>query len=146
MGISIEQVDWHARQQDLLAIRHAVFVTEQGVPLELERDEYDPVALHLLATDEATGEPVATARLLPDGHIGRMAVLRPWRNRGIGSALLRRLLEVERTRGHARVVLSAQCHAEPFYQRLGFRPQGEIYQEAGIDHREMSLPLSGLDD
>jgi predicted GNAT family N-acyltransferase len=140
--IVIEQVDWAARQQALLAIRYAVFVDEQGVPPELEQDEHDATATHLLARTPA-GAPVGTARLLPDGHVGRMAVLPAWRGRGIGSDMLHTLIAIARALGHERVVLHAQCQAEAFYRRFGFVAEGEVFADAGIAHRRMALPLTG---
>lgn len=136
----IEEVAWQSRQHDLLAVRVAVFVREQGVPEALERDRQDASALHLLATD-ATGRPVGTARMLSDGHIGRMAVVAAMRNRGLGSQLLKRLLDLAVERGMESVFLHAQCHAEPFYARLGFTTEGVIFKDAGIDHRCMRLRL-----
>ena len=144
MQATIERADWELRRHDLLAVRHAVFVREQGVPIELEQDEHDAVALHLLARD-AQGRPVATARLLPDGHIGRMAVLAPWRGKGLGTAMLRQLLQIAASRGIRNLVLNAQCVAEPFYRRLGFEPRGSVFKEAGIDHRRMTMHL-GADE
>lgn len=145
MGLVIEQADWATLRHDLLAVRYAVFVDEQGVPKALEEDEHDQTALHLLAR-APDGSPVGTARLLPDGHIGRMAVLPAWRNRGLGSELLRRLIRIARQRGQSRLVLHAQCQAEPFYRRLGFIAEGEIFDEAGIDHRCMILPPADNQD
>ena len=144
MDAVIAQVDWNQKKPVLLAIRFAVFVDEQGVPAELEHDEHDPGAVHLLART-AGDIPVATARMLDDGHIGRMAVLPAWRRQGLGSALLRELIDLARHRGMSQVQLHAQCHAEAFYRRLGFVAEGEVFPDAGIDHRSMylRLPLSG---
>jgi len=140
MKLVIERADWASQERDLLAIRFAVFVDEQGVPAELERDEHDAVALHLLART-AHGDPVGTARMLPTGHIGRMAVLPAWRHRGIGTQLLKTLIESARALGLTDVTLHAQCQAESFYQRLGFTAEGDIFDDAGIDHRRMRLHL-----
>ncbi|MFO7604120.1 MAG: GNAT family N-acetyltransferase, partial [Gammaproteobacteria bacterium] len=82
-----------------------------------------------------------TARLLRDGKIGRMAVLPEWRHQGIGTALLRRLLDRAAERGLSHVWLSAQVEAIPFYQRLGFSVRGPVYDDAGIPHRDMTRPL-----
>lgn len=140
MTVTIRRADWVSRQQDLLAIRYTVFVEEQGVPTELEHDEYDRTAIHLLATTQ-DGLPVATARMLPDGHIGRMAVLAEWRHRGVGTALLREMLRMAAAQGQDSVFLHAQCEAEPFYARLGFVAEGEVFKDAGIDHRCMRLDI-----
>jgi predicted GNAT family N-acyltransferase len=136
----IRQVAWDAGKNDLLAIRNAVFVDEQGVPAELEHDAHDRHAIHLLATTQ-DGRPVATARMLDDGHIGRMAVLPEWRNRGIGSAVLQELIRMAAAQGHDSVFLHAQCAAEPFYGHLGFSAEGGIFEDAGIPHRCMRLHL-----
>ena len=116
-----------------------MFCEEQGVPREIELDEHDAVSVHALVFDE--GKPVATGRLLPDGHIGRMAVLKDWRNRGLGGLMLQRLIEKARERGDKQIVLSAQVHAVPFYRAHGFVPQGSEYMEAGIRHQAMRRTL-----
>ncbi len=122
------------------AIRHAVFVKEQRVPADIELDEFDDVSLHALAVD-ASGNAVGTGRLLPDGHIGRMAVLAAARGAGIGTALLQALMTAARERGLAEVQLNAQTHALPFYQRFGFTPDGEPFDDAGILHLAMRRSL-----
>lgn len=125
-----------------LAIRRAVFIEEQAVPEELEVDGLDGEATHLLATLD--GRPVGTARLLAKGgtgKIGRVAVLREARGRGIGAALIRRAVEELRARGLARAKLGSQVHAIPFYEELGFVAEGPVYDDAGIPHRDMALPL-----
>lgn len=121
-------------------IRFTVFVEEQKVPAELEIDAQDPACLHALAFD-ANGTAVATGRLLPDGHIGRMAVLAQARGSGVGTAVLRALMQAARERGHRDVVLSAQTHAVPFYARLGFATEGEVYDDCGIPHIDMRRAL-----
>lgn len=139
MTINIRPADFSADFGDLKAVRETVFVQEQKVPLALEWDEHDAEAYHLLAY--ADHQPVATARLLANGRIGRMAVLPAWRRQGIGTALLQRLLEVARSRGLSEAILSAQVSAIPFYQRLGFIVCSEPYDDAGIQHRDMKLRL-----
>ncbi|WUR15961.1 GNAT family N-acetyltransferase [[Empedobacter] haloabium] len=128
--------DWATLGRDAAAIRTEVFVREQNVPAELEMDDKDAVCLHAVAYD-AAGVPVGTGRLLPDGHIGRMAVLPSARGTGVGGALLQGLMAQARTRGHRGVALSAQTHAAPFYSAHGFQQAGEEFFEAGIAHVEM---------
>jgi len=128
--------DWSVLERDALSVRYDVFVTEQGVPLELERDDMDPLCIHAVAYDEA-GAPAATGRLLPDGHIGRMAVHRHARGTGLGRQVLEALMARGIADGHKQLVLSAQTHAQGFYARSGFKPRGEITMDAGIPHIEM---------
>ena len=137
--LRIELLPWESARAHAAPLRFAVFVEEQGVPFEIELDEYDPVSLHALAFDG--DKPVGTGRLLPDGHIGRMAVLKSHRNRGVGAAMLKRLIEAARSRGDREVALSAQVHAVPFYRAHGFVEEGAEYEEAGIAHQAMRLSL-----
>jgi predicted GNAT family N-acyltransferase len=137
--------EWSTEAARLQQIRLAVFVREQGVPLELECDEFDPISRHVIAEAE-NGQAIGTGRLLPDGHIGRMAVLREWRKRGVGGALLRALLAMARESGMERVVLHAQTHALGFYARHGFESEGEEFLEAGIPHRRMVRHLVTAQD
>ncbi len=122
-------------------VREQVFVTEQKVPLELEWDEWDERSDHAVARD-TSGQAIGTARLLPDGRIGRMAVLREWRRRGVGAALMEALLQRAREQSLSRVTLHAQTHAAGFYRRFGFSERGGEFWEAGIPHVEMTLELS----
>lgn len=140
---AIRLVDWAGSGSALRDVRRTVFIVEQRIPENLEWDDADPVSRHALAVD-TSGNAVACGRLLPDGHIGRLAVVSAWRKQGVGSALLERLVELARTLGHARVVLNAQTHAVPFYARHHFAVSGDEYLEAGIPHvtmeRELGLP------
>ena len=138
--ISIRIVPWSEARPDAMSVREAVFVVEQGVPPEIELDEWDPKCDHALAF-EPGGRAVGTGRLLPDGHIGRMAVLRDWRGRGVGGAILAALVERAAARGMRRLVLNAQTHATPFYARYGFVAFGEEFVEAGIPHVAMARDL-----
>ena len=125
-----------------MAIRRQVFVEEQAVPEDLERDEHDATAVHLLATQD--GRPVATARLLIAGDrakIGRVAVLAELRGTGAGAALMRAALDELRLRGVREAALGSQVHALGFYEKLGFVAHGPEYDDAGIPHRDMTLRL-----
>ena len=135
-GLAIRIVDWASEEEKLRAVRLAVFVIEQNIPEEQEWDEFDAVSVHALAEDR-TAMPIGCARLLPDGHIGRVAVLSDYRGQGVGAALLLRLVDVARERGDRRVLLNAQTQAMPFYARFGFAPTGSEFMEAGIPHWTM---------
>jgi predicted GNAT family N-acyltransferase len=135
----IELLPWERARELASPIRFEVFVREQRVPAEIELDDMDVQCIHAVAFLEKL--PVGTGRLLPDGHIGRMAVLKSHRNRGIGAAMLERLIEAARSRGDREVALSAQVHAVPFYRAHGFVEEGVEYEEAGIAHQAMRLGL-----
>jgi predicted GNAT family N-acyltransferase len=137
--VRIELMPWERARAEASRIRFAVFVVEQGVPLEIEIDEHDAECVHALAFDD--GAAVGTGRLLPDGHLGRMAVLREFRGRGVGSAILAKLIEAAAQRGDREVLLSAQVHALDFYRAHGFSAEGEVYQDAGIAHQTMRRAL-----
>ena len=133
--LEIRLLDWQSAQADAKPIRFTVFVDEQRVPAGIELDEHDARCVHALAYLD--GEAVGTGRLLPDGHIGRMAVLKAERGKGTGKALLRALIDAARRRGDREVLLSAQVHAVGFYRAEGFQPEGPVYEEAGIPHQAM---------
>ena len=137
----VKSGDWTSMRDLARPVRYQVFVVEQNVPLEMEWDDFDPVSRHVLALD-ADGNVIGTARLLPDGHIGRMAVLSEWRNRGVGAALLRRLVALAASIGMTQIVLRAQTHAVPFYERFGFVGVGSEFFEAGIPHITMTQYLA----
>jgi len=139
-GFSVRLAAWPRDADALRAIRHAVFVVEQNVPEAQEWDGSDAESTHAIAADTA-GMPIGCGRLLRDGHIGRMAVLREYRGCGVGAALLARLVALAGERGNDRAILNAQTHALPFYARFGFMPKGSEFTEAGIPHRTMTLAL-----
>jgi predicted GNAT family N-acyltransferase len=127
---------WEQARSIAGPIRFAIFVGEQNVPPGIELDEKDADCMHAIAYDEA-GKAIGAGRLLPDGHIGRMAVVKEWRRRGVGAALLEALTEEARKHGHVEVVLSAQLQALEFYRSHGFAAEGKVYGEAGILHQQM---------
>jgi predicted GNAT family N-acyltransferase len=139
-AVHVQLGRWEDLREPAARIRHTVFVEEQRVPVEIELDHWDPQCVHALARI-ADGAAVGTGRLLPDGHIGRMAVLAAARGLGVGSALLTALMNAARERGEREVVLSAQTHAVAFYRRHGFAEEGEVYEDAGIPHVDMRRRL-----
>ncbi len=139
--LDVELGDWNSLRGEAISIRTAVFVEEQRVPIELEIDALDAASVHALARD-MTGRAVGTGRLLPDGHIGRMAVLKSARGTGVGSALLRALMDEASRRGFADVMLNAQTQAVPFYQRFGFVEEGGEHDDAGIAHVTMRRKIA----
>ena len=138
----VEIAEWSREDQRaaLLDLRHTVFVQEQGVPETRERDGLDGDCWHVLARDE-TGQPIGCGRLTPMHKIGRMAVLPAWRGQGVGVALLRELIARARIHGWPEVALDAQVSAIGFYEREGFIPHGEAFEDAGLPHQSMHLVL-----
>ena len=141
-GFTVQEADFARLAGEIRLLRHEVFVIGQAVPEEEEWDGLDelPSTRHLVARDSG-GTPIGTARLLPGGKIGRMAVLGAHRGKGVGSALMEALLEMARAQGEGRCELGAQLHAIPFYERHGFGAEGGIFLDAGIEHRLMTRKL-----
>ena len=139
-SFNVEVASWQADQPYLRAVREQVFLVEQRVPENEEWDALDAPSIHALAR-ASDGTPIGTGRLTPEKMIGRMAVLRDWRNKGVGDAILRTLLEQARARGWTELTLHSQTHAVPFYARLGFVQEGEEFEEAGIPHYVMRARL-----
>ena len=139
---TIQVATWRNNSQELRFVREQVFMLEQDVPEDLEWDGLDTHAVHLLARDKA-GNPIGTVRMLSDGHVGRMAVLKPWRESGVGTALLKTIIATARSVGMERIFLDAQIQAIGFYERYGFVAEGPEFMDAGIPHRHMTLALHG---
>lgn len=136
----VKIVSWSDAGSVLADIRRHVFIEEQFVPEDLEWDGLDEDAVHVLALDAT--HAIGCARMLSGGRIGRMAVLPEWRGRGVGRTMLETLIALSRKQGLANVSISAQTHAIPFYAKSGFKVCSDIYDDAGIPHRDMLLTLS----
>ncbi|WP_028862810.1 GNAT family N-acetyltransferase [Psychromonas aquimarina] len=126
-------------KQSIRFIRESVFIKEQGIDAEIEFDGNDQSALHALLFVE--GKAAATGRMLEDGHIGRIAVLRDYRGQGLGAKVVLSLIDAAAEKGCSRVYLGAQKQAVDFYTKLGFTPFGEEFMEAGIVHLSMERLL-----
>jgi predicted GNAT family N-acyltransferase len=138
---AVGQGDWPALAALATPVREAVFIQEQRVPPEMEWDTFDAASLHVVAR-APDAHPIGTGRLLPDGHIGRMAVLSAWRNKGVGRALIESLIDAACERKMPHLILHAQTSAAGFYERFGFVREGAEFMEANIPHIRMSCPLT----
>ncbi len=138
--IIVLTASWDEDQEELIQLRTRVFVEEQKVPASLEMDGRDAESAHVKALiDDVI---IGTGRLLPNGFIGRMCVLREYRNRGIGTMMLKNLVQQAGERGHQKVSLNSQSYVIPFYQKFGFTTDSEEFIEAGIPHRRMVLNIN----
>lgn len=145
-GYSAVVLPWPLAAARAQPIRRAVFIDEQRVPEELEWDEYDAPGLHVLIVEDASGKAVATARLSPRGgglcYFNRLAVMQPWRGRGLGRLLMETLLHEAQRLEQRRVVLHAQTRARGLYEKFGFSAEGASFLEAGIEHVTMCRALA----
>lgn len=139
-SLSIKKAIWEEHSELIRKLRETVFVIEQGVSRKIEWDGRDHLCQHAIALND-TNEIVGTGRLLPSGHIGRIAVLASCRHFGVGKALLNLLISLAREDNHTHVYLNSQTHAIDFYQGSGFISEGPVFMEAGIPHQRMVLPL-----
>ncbi|HEY5994511.1 MAG TPA: GNAT family N-acetyltransferase [Gallionellaceae bacterium] len=149
-AFTVSLVSWHDGEPLLRAVRETVFMREQHVPAELEWDGLDEASRHALAVS-AKGDAIGCGRIVPPSgqdpaRIGRLAVLREWRGKKVGTALLEALLDYARSKNYPRVMLSAQVQALEFYRRFGFEEEGVEYLDAGIPHVSMYLQLEPLPD
>ncbi|ETR93736.1 MULTISPECIES: GNAT family N-acetyltransferase [Acinetobacter calcoaceticus/baumannii complex] len=136
----IIESDWEQLGQDAKYIREQVFIQEQGIAPEDEWDDLDTIVLHFIVYDKE--QPIATARLLPQHSVGRVAVLMPYRKQGIGKILMQYIIEYAHQHKLPYLKLSAQTYVTAFYEALGFKVQGEVYQDCGIPHIDMVLELT----
>ncbi|MDA3557176.1 GNAT family N-acetyltransferase [Acinetobacter sp. AOR15_HL] len=131
---------WEQLEKDTKLIREQVFIQEQGIAPEDEWDDLDATVLHFIVYDRE--QPIATARLLPQHSVGRVAVLMPYRKQGIGKILMQHIIEYARQQNLPYLKLSAQTYVTAFYEALGFVVQGEEYLDCGIPHIDMTLELN----
>ncbi len=134
--ITVRSANWIKDGASIQFIRFEVFVREQNVPIELEIDGLDDGCFHVLAKDP-TGKAIGTARMQQDGHIGRIAVLRDFRRKGIGKSLVEFFIDKAMALGLTEVDLNAQVSALDFYEKLGFEKEGDIFTEANLPHIHM---------
>ena len=137
--VTIEQVSWQQAEAHLRQVRTVVFIEEQFVTPEFEWDDIDSTALHLLALHD--NKAIGCLRIIKHEKIGRMAVLKPWRGKGVGNMLLKQAIELCRQHGSKQIVLSAQTHAIHFYQQAGFQMTSGEYTDVQIPHVDMCLKL-----
>lgn len=136
----IRKADFATDWKSLKAVRYEVFVVGQNVPADLEWAGDDDQHWHVLATDESE-QPIGTGRVSFEGKIGRMAVVEPWRGRGVGGAILNEIISIAKAADLNSVYLASQLTAIPFYERFNFIAQGDVFVEANISHRKMVCPL-----
>ncbi len=137
--LKIRSGSWDELQNDAKLIREQVFIQEQHIPVEEEWDAQDAVALHFVVYDQ--NQPIATARLLQNNSIGRVAVLKSHRGLGIGKLLMQAIIEQAKSEQREFLKLSSQVYAIQFYAGLGFQVQGDEYLDCGIAHIDMYLKL-----
>ncbi len=134
---TVEVVSWNLNRETLRTIRDKVFTEEQGIAADTVWDDADETATHFLVTNQYIA--LGCGRLLPDGKIGRMAVLPEHRGQGLGHVLLDGIVDHARRRGYPRLYLHAQAQATGFYEAAGFMPYGDPFEEAGIPHAAMEM-------
>ena len=136
---SVKQGSWDQLQQDAKLIRELVFISEQNIPEQDEWDDQDAISQHFVVYDQ--NQPIATARLLANNSVGRVAVLKPYRGQGIGRLIMLEIIAYAQAQKRTSLQLSSQVHAISFYEKLGFSIQGDEYDECGIPHIEMVMPI-----
>ena len=139
-AVTVTETTWEKDQVAIKSVRVPVFVEEQEVPYEIDFDDFDAGAVHWLAYD---GDliPIGTARMLEDGHFGRMAVLKWSRKQGVGREIMLAAIDYAGAEGLKTVFLHAQLAAIAFYHALGFYSYGEVFKTADMDHIAMRLDL-----
>lgn len=134
---SIRTGRWDELQNDAKLIREQVFIQEQQIPVEDEWDAEDAISVHFVVYDQ--DQPIATARLLQNNSVGRVAVLKSHRGAGIGKLLMQQIIQQAKHQQREFLKLSSQVHAIQFYAGLGFNVEGEQYLDCGIPHIDMRL-------
>ena len=133
---------WDQLQQDAKLIRTQVFICEQGITEADEWDDQDVISQHFVIYDQ--DQPIATARLLQNHSVGRVADVKAYRGQGLGQMIMLEIISYAQKQGLSVLTLSSQVHAISFYEKLGFTVQGNSYDECGISHIEMTMNLNTL--
>lgn len=136
---SVKYGSWDQLQQDAKLIRKLVFISEQNISEQDEWDDQDAISQHFVVYDQ--NQPIATARLLANNSVGRVAVLKAYRGQGIGRLIMLEIIAYAQAQKRPSLQLSSQVHAVSFYEKLGFSIQGDEYDECGIPHIEMVMPI-----
>lgn len=135
----VQSGHWDKLEQDAKFIRKQVFIIEQNIPEEEEWDDQDMISDHFVVYDQ--NQPIATARLLQNNSVGRVAVLKAYRGQGIGRMIMLEIIRQAHQQDRKFLHLSSQVHAISFYEKLGFSIQGDAYDECGIPHIKMQLVI-----
>ena len=135
----VQSGHWDKLEQDAKFIRKQVFIIEQNIPEEEEWDDQDMISDHFVVYDQ--DQPIATARLLQNNSVGRVAVLKAYRGQGIGRMIMLEIIRQAHQQDRKFLQLSSQVHAISFYEKLGFSIQGDAYDECGIPHLKMQLVI-----
>ena len=135
----VQSGHWNKLEQDAKFIRKQVFIIEQNIPEEEEWDDQDMISDHFVVYDQ--DQPIATARLLQNNSVGRVAVLKTYRGQGIGHMIMLEIIRQAHQQDRTFLQLSSQVHAISFYEKLGFSIQGDAYDECGIPHIKMQLVI-----
>ena len=135
----VQSGHWNKLEQEAKFIRKQVFIIEQNIPEEEEWDDQDMISDHFVVYDQ--DQPIATARLLQNNSVGRVAVLKAYRGQGIGSMIMLEIIRQAHQQDRTFLQLSSQVHAISFYEKLGFSIQGDAYDECGIPHIKMQLVI-----
>ena len=135
----VQSGHWDKLEQDAKFIRKQVFIIEQNIPEEEEWDDQDMISDHFVVYDQ--DQPIATARLLQNNSVGRVAVLKAYRGQGIGRMIMLEIIRQAHQQDRKFLQLSSQVHAISFYEKLGFSIQGDAYDECGIPHIKMQLVI-----
>ncbi|MAJ30557.1 MAG: GNAT family N-acetyltransferase [Gammaproteobacteria bacterium] len=136
-SISIIKTSWLEHSVQISSIRDAVFIQEQAVPKNIEMDGKDSECIHFLMSYD--DNPIGTARIKMSGKIERVSILKPNRNKGLGSKLMSFIIDAAKENRFERIYLHSQMESIGFYKNLGFIEEGDVFQEAGIDHVLMEL-------
>ncbi|ERP96142.1 GNAT family acetyltransferase [Acinetobacter sp. COS3] len=136
---SVKYGSWDQLQQDAKLIRELVFISEQNITEQDEWDDQDAISQHFVVYEQK--QPIATARLLVNNSVGRVAVLKTYRGQGIGRLIMLEIIAYAQAQKRPSLQLSSQVHAISFYEKLGFSIQGDEYDECGIPHIEMVMPI-----